>query len=218
MRRPLRSYVIDRVTSLLDAIYSRRLRRYDQLRTLLAELGPRGGGDSIRSTGVSEADSVALYEAVRERQPRHVLELGAGRSSAVIALAMSGCGDFVAVEENSNWLADHRRVIPDELLARIELIQRDPIKREIDGMPCGCYRDIPLRPYEFVHVDGPAIPKIAGARCRGDVIELLPHLGLRCLIVFDGSEVSARFARPYLERSGFKTRRHPFTLSYEFMR
>jgi hypothetical protein len=92
------------------------------------------------------------------------------------------------------------------------------VKQDIDGMPCGCYRDLPMRAYQFVHVDGPAVPKIAGARCRGDVFNLLPYLGARCPIVFDASEASARFAKPYLEREGFKTHRPPFTLSYQFVR
>ncbi len=85
MLRRLRSQAIATVGAGLGAIYTRRLARYGELRELLAQLGPRGGANS---TGVSEADSVMLYETVRDRKPRYVLELGAGRSSAGIALAL----------------------------------------------------------------------------------------------------------------------------------
>ncbi len=51
-------------------------------------MGPRGGDigevddTSNNPTGVSVADSIMLYEMIRERKPREVLELGAGRSSS----------------------------------------------------------------------------------------------------------------------------------------
>lgn len=215
MFRRLRSKAIDIALRALGRVYCRRMPT--ELRTLLRLLGPQGGR---LSTGVSYADYLALYEGIRRRGPMHVLELGAGRSTAVMALAHTwrpGVGSFVAVEESQEWIADHRRIIPQEFLSRVELIQRDVGVQEVDGKQCASYKDIPVRPYEFVHIDGPALRK-NGVDCSGDVIDLLPHLGRRCFITFDGREPSARFVQPYLERAGFRMRRHPFTLSYQFIR
>lgn len=212
----LRSRTIDKGLIALGAIYC-GLHRDKELRDLLTSLGPRGGGGSKDSTGVSEADSVSLYEAIRRRKPGVVLELGAGRSSAVIALAMGERGRFIAVEEDSKWMADHRRIIPPAQLASIDLIQRDVAVRDVDGVACAYYRDLPTAPYEFIHVDGPML-RFHGVSMSCDVVNLLPMLANRCLIVFDARETSARMARPYLERAGFVIRRHPFTMSYQFER
>jgi hypothetical protein len=211
----IRSGLIDTGLCTLSAVYCRRLRRYPDLQDLLDALGPRGGGEN--STGVSSADYVMLYEAIKVRQPSYVLELGAGRSSAAIVLALKGSGHFTAIEESPRWIADHRRIIPAHLLPRVDLIQRDVAVRTIEGKLCAFYRDLPARPYDFVHVDGPTL-RDHGADCSCDVVDLLPLLAARCFITFDGREVSARFAKPHLERAGFTLRRHPFTLAYQFER
>lgn len=72
-------------------------------------------------------------------------------------------------------------------------------------------------PFEFVHVDGPDHFSL-GSDVTSDVITFIDKLAPRCVVVFDGREKSARLARPYLEKAGFSTRRHPFTLAYTFIR
>ncbi len=116
--RTIRSRLIGGVVTALNSVYSHRLHRYGDLRRLLDGMGPRGGDigevddTSNNPTGVSVADSIMLYEMIRERKPRDVLELGAGRSSAVTALAMGGIGNFVAVEDESKWIEIYRALIP----------------------------------------------------------------------------------------------------------
>lgn len=211
MLQEARSRAIHAGLTVAGAAYRRRLRRYPDLRRLLTEVRTN---ESL-SARASEADCIALYEAIRERRPRHVLEFGPGFSTAAIALALAGKGDFVSIEDSPEWLADHRRNFPG--LTGVELIHRPAAAREVNGVRAAFYRDVPPRPYDFIHVDGPS-PRLLGADVSCDVIDLLPHLAARCFIIFDGREASARFARPYLEGAGFKTSRHPFTMSYRFAR
>lgn len=206
----MRSRAINVARKVIDATYSAVAPRH--LTELIDEM------NGARSTGVGTSDYLALYRHVLERRPTHVMELGAGQSSAAIALARQELGlngRFIAVEEDPKWLEHHREVIPQRLLTSIDLIQRDATA---DGdYRSAHYINLPHLPYEFVHVDGPQLFE-HGATVSRDVLDLLPMLSTKCLIVFDGREASARFARPYLESAGFKTRRHPFTLSYEFIR
>jgi len=125
----VRAKSIDLVLSALGTFYSVKLLRYRDLSKLLEEMR------QAQSTGVSDADAIALYEAVVQRRPRFILELGAGQSSAVIALGMhdADCHSrFVAIEENPKWVAHHKETIPQRLLPSIELIQRNTAARQVD--------------------------------------------------------------------------------------
>jgi len=202
----LRSTAIDCLHAALARVARLKARRYpDMIRVIESMSG-------ATATGVGIADYLALYEHVLYARPRYILELGAGLSSAVIAAATVAADyqpRFVAVEENPEWTAHHRVIIAPELLERIELIER-----RAEATANGAhYINLPILPYDFVHVDGPATPDVT---C--DIIELSPHLASRCRIIFDGREASARHARPHLEAAGFRLRRGPLTLSHEFWR
>jgi predicted O-methyltransferase YrrM len=200
----------------LGRLYCQKLRAHPNLVHLLEDM------DRARDHAVaSRADMLSLYESAIERAPKKVLELGPGHSTAVIALALERNGDphssVVAVEEAEAWLEQHRKVIPVSLHHRIRFCHSATEARDYNGVRAARYVHIPGDRYDFVHVDGPAHLEL-GAAITADVIDLLPSLARRCLVVFDGREASARFARPHLEAEGFKTTRHPFTLSYHFRR
>jgi hypothetical protein len=210
----IRLRVISAGLELLGLVYSIKLLAHRDLSNLIASFR------SARSSGVSSSDFIALYSHVVERKPKFILELGAGQSSAVIALAVKqygGADRFVAVEESAEWLAHHRETIPPNLMSAIELVQMDTEATDQYGVTSARYVGLPFLPYEFVHIDGPDHDKV-GSKISSDILDLLPHLAPTCLIVFDGRESSAKFSQPYLERAGFKLRRHLFTLSHEFVR
>lgn len=205
---------ITAVQSGLDIVYRQRLSRYPALRALLVQM------TGAKSTGVGSSDSIALYETVLNRKPKAILELGAGQSSAVIALAgkISGTDpQFIAVEENQNWLEYHLKVIPKELRPLIQFERKDTAAGELDGQPAAFYVDLPRLAYEMVHVDGPD-HLARGAHISRDIIDMIPALAPSCIVIFDGREASARASKHHLERAGFKCSRHPFTMSYTFTR
>lgn len=214
----LRSTAINAGLGTLAAWYVRRLSRYPELAEVVGSMKRPDGRASL---GVSVCDYIALYEAVLDRKPRRLLELGAGRSSSAIALASSTIGNdasaFTAVEENPQWFENHKRTIPPHLLSRMDLIQRDALTKDTWGEPAAYYRDLPVSAYEFVHVDGPKMTA-HGVTLSCDILDLLPHLSERCFIMFDGREKIARFSAPALKSAGFRMSRHPFTLSYCFTR
>ena len=210
----LRSKLIVYLRRVLRLVYSIRLIFLPDLRILLRKFA------TSESAAIDTGDALALYGHVIKRKPKAILELGPGTSTAVIALAISKSklsSRFIAIEEDSSWMTYHRKTIGELALSTVELIHRDIAPKELGGVTAAYYLDIPRVPYEFVHVDGPSNPKV-GAAVSCDIIDLLPDLSPKCVIVFDGREASARFALPYLERAGFRTRRNPFTLSYEFVR
>lgn len=166
MSTSIRSLFINNIQRLLSSIYCRRLARYPELVRVLALTNKAERNTGPVEVGVSDADYVALYETVLERKPRHILELGAGRSTAIIAQAQRqiGGGVFVAIEESPEWLRNHIALMPDALRSDVQLIQRDVAFKDVDGKRCVYYTDIPAYPYELIHVDGPAL-KSNGGRC-----------------------------------------------------
>lgn len=209
-----RSRLIVYAQNALGAFYERRFQRYPTLRSLMTHL------NAVPSIGASMSDAMALYEAVHERRPKYILDLGAGRSSAIIALAGQETGrnpEFVAVEESDEWIAHHRKVIPASLLPSIEFIQRDAEVKEFNGVRVAHYIDVPRRPYEFVHVDGPVLARL-GTNISSDILELLDVLAPNCMVMFDAREDTARFAQPHFERAGFRKSRHPVTFGFVFRR
>jgi hypothetical protein len=218
-RHLFRSKAISVLLRILQTVYSVRLHSYSRLSDLLNRFR------NSKSTGVSTADSIALYEAVLFRLPQCILELGPGTSSAVIALAIKQAKTlhagyrprFIGVEESVEWLAFHKEHFPAELSDNVELMHSDVAVREIAGQRAAFYRSVPQLPFDFVHVDGPDFLKV-GCRVSCDIVNLKDSLAATAFIVFDGREDSARLARPFLELLDFRLSRHPFTLSYQFER
>jgi len=202
--------------------------RYPELRELLSQFR------NSKSTGVSTADSVVLYEQILARRPKVILELGPGTSTAVIALAILQvrvhdpyyAPRFIAVEEDERWLSYHRETIPPHLASSVELMASPIEVQEFRGMRLTKFAGIPALPYEFIHVDGPSFQQspnrstVLPPGCVGnkDLIDLAPMLSNRCFIIFDGRETTARITATELERLGFRVSRNPDTLSYQLER
>lgn len=200
----------------LAAFTARRLRRYPELRDLLTELQARS-----QSRAANTADCILLYEAVRHQRPEHILDLGAGDSTAVIAQAAIDAGyapTICGIEENEQWLEHHRRIIPARLQTSIELLRLDTATTKTqDGVRAVHYLNIPKRAYGLIHVDGPQLLD-HGVTESCDIINLLPDLAAKCMVVFDGRESSARLSKPHLERADFKQRRRPPMFAFVFTR
>lgn len=211
MLTKLRSRAIASARSALGFLYARRLQNYPELRTLLASYS-----DS-ESAAVDKADAIALYEAVIRRKPRHVLELGPGTSTAIIASALQNGAAFLAVEESKKWLDYHQERLPTHLASRVEMITLNVATTAKFGAPSAHYVGLPQSPYDFIHVDGPG-HLLVGCKTSCDVMQLMDSLAPACMIIFDGRQDSARLAQRELEVRGFKMRWNPYSLNREFVR
>ena len=113
-------------------------------------------------TGASMSDYLTLYQEVRKRRPREVLEFGTGFTTVVMAHALienaadgSPLGRITSMEEHEGWTATALKALPADVAHVVEII-RSP---KIDGfykMFRGVqYTEIPDRAYDFVFSDGP---------------------------------------------------------------
>lgn len=215
----IRSGLIVKLRLILRAIYALRLSKYPELKKLLDEFA------SSESAAVDLADAIAIYEGVLTRRPKYLLELGPGTSTVVIALAISRiqkedknyCPIFVAIEENEQWLRYHEQHFPSEFRPLVQLIFRPATSKPIGKEKVACYAEIPVHPYEFLHIDGPDFLK-QGAKVSGDLVDLEPHLASSCYVIFDGRQDSARFAMKHLESKKFVSHRNPYSLNHELSR
>lgn len=117
-----------------------------------------------KSCGVSLSDYVALYEIVRHRKPRFVLECGTGKSTMIIAQAMldnrekDGIDDIklVSMDHNKEWQEHAVSIFPEKFKSFVEILY-SPLKIYGCSLIRGTiYEEVPSHPYEFVFVDGPS--------------------------------------------------------------
>ena len=211
----LRSRAIYAAKRRSSAIYTRRIGKYPELRALVEHFS------ASRSLAVNAGDMLHLYETVIERRPRYLLDLGAGTSTNIIALAIQTLSAdpnykavFVAIEESADWLAYHRDTFVPELRQYVQLLHAPAQRRRMHGIDTAHYSAIPDHPYEFVHVDGPSLTAQSVA-VSSDVLTL--RYGDRAVVIFDEREASARFAIAHLP-DGFRAERHPWIWNHRLVR
>lgn len=134
------------------------MRRHDELWTALDAYQRE-----TDSTGCGISDYHRLYEAIRRRRPREVLECGTGVSTLVIAHALrenereTGLGGRVtSMEESEEWMASAVGLLPDRYRPQVDFVLSDTVEDTFSIFRGVRYRDTPDRPYEFVFVDGPS--------------------------------------------------------------
>lgn len=118
------------------------------------------------STGCSYSDYLALYNHIRVHKPKEVLELGTGVSTVVIAQALLENDEELEVEgdershvtsmeENEDYYNHAQKLFPKEL-SLVTTIVLSPVVEDTYNFFRGVrYAQVPVRPYDFVFVDGP---------------------------------------------------------------
>ena len=125
------------------------------------------------SIGLSDFEYVKLYQMVRKIKPEYALECGTGKSTFIIAHAMSENGNgkkLVTMEESKEWTGQqkkalsyffsHKRVnewFPGEPEQLVELINSETTIESHRIWRGSCYKDISDYPYTFMLVDGPRL-------------------------------------------------------------
>src|SRR3989344_6638641 len=115
------------------------------------------------STGCSYADYLVLYNYIRTKKPKEVLECGTGTSTIVMAYGMlenereSGTqGRITSVEESEEWRDIAYTLLPDNLKKYVEILFSQKVE-DCHALFRGVrYEHIPDRQYEFVFIDGPS--------------------------------------------------------------
>ncbi len=212
-RKNLRDKTYLYLTKLINYSYHRKLSKYAKLKNLIVKL------INANKMSADISDCLALYEDILNLKPKYILELGPGTSTMAICLAIdevkskqkSYSPTFIAIESRPEWLKYHKENIPKDLLLNVELLLREEKIKTYKDKKVAFYEDIPIHPYEYIHVDGPDIHGL-GVDLQLDLISLENYLNEKCLIVFDGRRNASRFSRKNM--TGFNFRRHSKTLNH----
>lgn len=113
-------------------------------------------------TGASMSDYLTLYQEVRTRRPREVLEFGTGFTTVVMAHALienanagAALGRITSMEEHEGWTATALNALPADVAHVVEIIHSPKIDGFYKMFRGVQYTEIPDRPYDFVFSDGP---------------------------------------------------------------
>lgn len=123
--------------------------------------------------GLTDFEYVRLHQMVAALKPEYVLECGTGKSTFVIAHAMSVNGNgtrLVSMEESSDWAGVQQQAImhffshpksaewfPGRSADLIELVVSDIEIRRHRIWAGSAYTNLPPHPYSFIMVDGPEL-------------------------------------------------------------
>ena len=117
--------------------------------------------NKTKSSGCSYSDYWELYNAIRVRKPKEILECGPGVSTLVMSYALlenekeGFPGRITAMEELETYYKMAVELLPEYLHSYVEFILSPRIEDYYSLFRGVRYRDVPDRPYDFVFVDGP---------------------------------------------------------------
>jgi len=154
-----------RATEMAARMY---LRKNKELDDLIIEVKKQSA-----SIGLSDFEYVKLYEMVRKVKPEYALECGSGKSTFIIAHAMSKNGNgkkLVTMEESFDWAEQQRQAIsyffnhkkasiwfPDKSEELVELDNSETTIKSHRIWRGSCYKRIKDYPYSFIMIDGPRL-------------------------------------------------------------
>lgn len=137
--------------------------------------------------------AATLYDIVRDRKPKVVLELGSGASTVIVAAALeqNGGGRLISIDQDADYAAQTRAAVERHGLSRTAQVVHSPLtEASVDGETWLWYdmQTIPSAdPIDLLIVDGPhrELQKMA----RYPAIPLLiGRLSAQAVIVLDDAE------------------------------
>ncbi len=153
----LRAHIVERMVQANNKQAETTLRAIPALWEALEEYAK---GSSV--TGASMSDYLTLYEQVRQRKPREVVEFGTGFSTVVLAHALlanekdgAPLGRITSMEEDAGWTATAEQNLPADVKHLVEIIHSPKIDGYYKMFRGVQYAEIPDRKYDFVFSDGP---------------------------------------------------------------
>lgn len=152
------------------------------------------------------ADLWFLYQTVRRRKPRTILEFGSGCSTVILAQALwenqqeaDGTSRLYSVESDPSWRDVTVRALPSHLQDICD-VRYSPV-REVDyeGTPAFRHVEIPERVKpDMVYLDGP--PLTWERQVAIDLLDLEERFSPACCLVVDGRWRNVLFLKRYFKR------------------
>jgi len=113
-------------------------------------------------TGCNVTDYWVLWNEIRAKKPREVLELGTGVSSLIIAHALMEneeetgyCGRLTSMEESPLWKDKAVSLLPSKYQKIVDIYLSGTQEDLFSFFRGVSYSSIPSRSYDFVFIDGP---------------------------------------------------------------
>ncbi|MFO7324427.1 MAG: class I SAM-dependent methyltransferase [Pseudomonadota bacterium] len=174
-------------------------------------------------------DLARLHFLARTRRVTTVLEIGAGKSTVVLADAMrrnqAEYGEYVkanlrranpfevhTLDQSAEWIEVCRRTLPAELTGYVHFQSATVRMTTFNGRACTLYSRIPNVCPDLIYLDGPDQFAVEGdvhgistrsadrLPMSADLLLLEPFLLPGTLIVVDGRTANARFLRNNFQR------------------
>ena len=147
-----------------------------------------------------------LYETVRRRRPRCILEFGSGCSTVILTQALweiqrespSAHRRLFAVETDPYWAEVTVASLPPHLRALCDIQCSRLLEVEYEGTPALRHADVPDVVPDFVYLDGP--PLTPERQVASDVLELEDRFPKEFCMVVDGRWKNLRFFRQHCRR------------------
>lgn len=153
----LRALIIDRQVAARNRRAEAALERIPQVAEAIREYSTKSD-----VTGASMSDYLTLYEEVRVKKPREILEFGTGFSTVVLAhaaLANAAEGAALAritsMEEDAGWTRKAKQCLPADVAHVVDIVHSPKIDGSYKIFRGVQYEAIPERVYDFVFSDGP---------------------------------------------------------------
>jgi hypothetical protein len=153
-------------------------------------------------------DLLLLYRLVRERRPDHVLELGSGCSTAILAQALyeNRRGTLYTVDVDQHWLDVALSYVPKAAQAQVQPIYGPAVLSEYKGRQVWRHTSLPDVPLCMLYLDSP--PLTAEVNVAVDPLDLEDRFRPGFVGVVDGRGANVAYLQQHLRRR-FRWRRNP---------
>lgn len=147
-----------------------------------------------------------LYEVVRRKKPRVILEFGSGGSTVVLAQALfdndldrpGDKGYLYSIDDQRYWADVTASMIPPSLKDVCEVRHIPTVEIEYDGAPCFRHSELPDAIPDMIYLDGPTFTK--DRKIAVDILDIEKKLPPDFLLVIDGRELNTEFLKTHLSR------------------
>lgn len=158
-------------------------------------------------------DLLFLFNMVRRKRPKCILEFGSGCSTRAMAEGLKKnmlAGDtgarLISIEQDPRWAEATKSYLGNDF-PMVEILHRPAVGIQYEGRPAWRFEDVPPLKADMVYLDGPVL--VPGRDVAVDILELESELSDTCTIIVDGRWENVTFLTHHLA--------HPHTVKRRFL-
>jgi hypothetical protein len=152
------------------------------------------------------ADLLFLYQTVRLRKPRHILEFGSGCSTVIMTQGLfdnqqnSSCrsGYLYSLDAEAHWAEVTARTMPRHLRGYCEVWHSPVFKVNYLGTPAFRHTRVPDIAPDLLYLDGPALTR--EIQVAVDTLDIEDRFPRHFYGIIDGRWLNTLFLKRHLKR------------------